>query len=70
MSRYNNILETIGNTPLVKLNKLAPEGVNVYVKVEAFNPMGSIKDRMAKAVIEAAERSGELQPGQTVILHN
>jgi cysteine synthase A len=67
MSRYNNILETIGNTPLVKLNKLAPEGVNVYVKVEAFNPMGSIKDRMAKAVIEAAERSGELQPGQTVI---
>ncbi|MEH6568866.1 MAG: cysteine synthase A [Halioglobus sp.] len=67
MARYNNILETIGRTPLVRLNKLAPEGVNVYVKVESFNPMGSIKDRMALAVIEAAERSGELQPGQTVI---
>ncbi len=67
MPRYNNILDTIGNTPLVKLNKLAPEGVNVYVKVESFNPMGSIKDRMARAVIEAAERSGDLRPGQTVI---
>jgi cysteine synthase len=67
MSRYQNILETIGNTPLVKLQKLAPEGVNVYVKIESFNPMGSIKDRMARAVVEAAERSGELQPGQTVI---
>jgi cysteine synthase A len=67
MARYNNILETIGNTPLVKLNKLAAAGVNVYVKVEAFNPMGSIKDLMARAVIEHAERSGALQPGQTVI---
>jgi cysteine synthase A len=67
MTRYANILETIGNTPLVRLNKLAPPGVNVYVKVESFNPMGSVKDRMARAVIEAAERSGELQPGQTVI---
>jgi cysteine synthase A len=67
MARYNNILETIGRTPLVRLNKLAPAGVNVYVKIEAFNPMGSIKDRMAHAVIEQAERSGELQPGQTVI---
>lgn len=67
MARYNNILETIGNTPLVKLNKLAPEGVNVFVKMESFNPMGSIKDRMALAVIEAAEQSGELKPGQTVI---
>ncbi|MEH6548372.1 MAG: cysteine synthase A [Pseudomonadales bacterium] len=67
MARYNNILETIGNTPLVKLQKLAPEGVNVYVKVEAFNPMGSVKDRMAVAVIEKAEQSGELTPGQTVI---
>jgi cysteine synthase A len=55
MARYANILETIGNTPLVKLGKLAPRGVNVYVKVEAFNPMGSVKDRMARAVIERAE---------------
>lgn len=67
MPRYKNILDTIGNTPLVRLNKLAPEGVNVYVKVESFNPMGSVKDRMARAVIERAERSGELVPGQTVI---
>jgi len=67
MARYANILETIGNTPLVKLGKLAPPGVNVYVKVEAFNPMGSVKDRMARAVIERAEQTGELRPGQTVI---
>ncbi len=67
MARYANILETIGNTPLVKLNKLAPPGVNVYVKVEAFNPMGSVKDRMARAIIERAEATGELKPGQTVI---
>jgi cysteine synthase A len=67
MARFDNILDTIGNTPLVRLNKLAPEGVNVYVKVESFNPMGSIKDRMARAVIEHAERTGELKPGQTVI---
>ena len=64
---FNSILETVGNTPLVKLNKLAPEGVNVWVKVEAFNPMGSVKDRMALAMIEAAEASGELKPGQTVV---
>jgi len=67
MARYDNILGTIGNTPLVRLNKLAPAGVNLYVKVESFNPLGSVKDRMARAVIEAAERSGELKPGQTVI---
>ena len=67
MPRYENILDTIGNTPLVRLQKLAPQGVNVYVKVESFNPMGSIKDRMARAVIEHAENTGELQPGQTVI---
>lgn len=67
MARYENILDTIGNTPLVKLQKLAPEGVNVYVKLESFNPMGSVKDRMARAVVEAAERSGQLSPGQTVI---
>lgn len=67
MAKYDNILDTIGNTPLIKLNRLAPAGINVYVKVEAFNPMGSVKDRMARAVIERAEASGELQPGQTVI---
>src|SRR5688500_12527952 len=67
MARFQNILETIGNTPVVRLNKLAPPGVNVYVKVESFNPMGSVKDRLALAVIEDAERSGQLRPGQTVI---
>ncbi len=64
---YNRILETICRTPVVKLNKLAPEGINLYVKVEAFNPMGSVKDRLALGVIEAAERDGSLSPGQTVI---
>ncbi len=67
MARYDNILETIGRTPLVKLQKLPPPGVNVYVKVESFNPMGSIKDRMARAIIEHAEATGALKPGQTVI---
>ncbi|HVO06364.1 MAG TPA: cysteine synthase A, partial [Burkholderiaceae bacterium] len=67
MARYDHILDTIGHTPLVRLNKLAPPGVNVYVKLESFNPLGSVKDRMARAVIETAERSGELKPGQTVI---
>ncbi|MDE2331873.1 MAG: cysteine synthase A [Bradyrhizobium sp.] len=65
--KYQSILETIGNTPVVKINRLAPKGVNVYVKVEAFNPLGSVKDRLALGVIEAAEKSGELKPGQTVI---
>jgi len=64
---YRNILEAVGNTPVVRLNKLAPQGCNVFVKVEAFNPMGSVKDRLALGVIEDAERSGQLQPGQTVI---
>jgi cysteine synthase A len=65
--RYSNILETIGNTPVVRINRLAPAGVNLYVKVEAFNPLGSVKDRLAIGVIEAAEKSGKLKPGQTVI---
>jgi cysteine synthase A len=65
--RYANILETIGNTPVVKINRLAPAGVNLFVKIEAFNPLGSVKDRLALGVIEAAEKSGELKPGQTVI---
>src|SRR3982751_4178175 len=67
MARYQNILETIGNTPVVKLNRLAPAGINVYVKLESFNPMGSVKDRMARAVIEDAERSGALKPGPTAV---
>ena len=65
--RYAHILETIGHTPVVRINKLAPEGRNVYVKIESFNPMGSVKDRLALGVIEDAERSGALRPGQTVI---
>ena len=65
--RYANILETIGNTPVVRINRLAPADVNLYVKIEAFNPLGSVKDRLALGVIEAAEKSGELKPGQTVI---
>ena len=64
---YENILQTIGNTPVVKLNKLAPAGRSVYVKVEAFNPMASVKDRLAIAIIEDAEQRGVLKPGQTVI---
>lgn len=64
---YNNILETIGNTPVVKINKLSPPGIDMFVKVEAFNPMGSVKDRMALGMIEQAERDGSLKPGQTVI---
>ena len=65
--RFASILETVGNTPVVRINRLAPKGVNLYVKIEAFNPLGSVKDRLALAVIEAAEKSGELKPGQTVI---
>jgi len=67
MSRFANILETIGNTPVVRINKLAPSHVNLFVKIEAFNPLGSVKDRLALGVIEDAERTGELKPGQTVI---
>ncbi|HEX7758281.1 MAG TPA: cysteine synthase A [Caulobacteraceae bacterium] len=65
--KYQNILETIGNTPVVRINKLGPEGINLFVKIEAFNPLGSVKDRLALGVIEAAEKSGVLKPGQTVI---
>src|SRR4051812_6272304 len=64
---YASILETVGHTPVVKIGKLAPPDVNLYVKVEAFNPLGSVKDRLALGVIEAAEQSGALKPGQTVI---
>ena len=67
MTRFASILETVGNTPVVRINKLAPEGIELFVKVEAFNPLGSVKDRLALGVIEDAERSGALKPGQTVI---
>jgi cysteine synthase A len=67
VARYDSILGTVGNTPVVKINRLAPPGVNLFVKVEAFNPLGSVKDRLALGVIEAAEKAGELKPGQTVI---
>jgi cysteine synthase A len=65
--KYDSILETVGDTPVVKLSALAPEYVSLYVKIEAFNPMGSVKDRLALAVIEDAERRGLLKPGQTVV---
>jgi cysteine synthase A len=66
-NRYNSILDTIGNTPAVRINNLGPKHVNIYAKVESFNPMGSVKDRLALGVIEDAEARGELKPGQTVI---
>jgi cysteine synthase len=67
MPIVDSILQTIGRTPVVRVNKLAPKHVNMFVKVESFNPAGSVKDRLALAVIEVAERSGALQPGQTVV---
>jgi len=66
-TRYDDILGTIGRTPVVRLNRIAPAHVNVFVKLEAFNPMGSVKDRLALGVIERAEQDGTLRPGQTVI---
>jgi cysteine synthase A len=66
-ARYADILATIGDTPVIRLNHLAPSRLNVFVKVEAFNPMGSVKDRLALGIIEDAERRGTLRPGQTVI---
>ena len=67
MAKFQNILETVGNTPVVRINRLAPPDVNLFAKIEAFNPLGSVKDRLALGVIEAAEKSGDLKPGQTVI---
>ncbi len=64
---YNNILETIGNTPVVKINRLGPANQTIYAKLEAFNPLASVKDRLAIAVILDAEKSGALKPGQTVV---
>jgi len=64
---YDDITQTIGNTPVVKINKLAPAGVDLYVKCEYFNPLSSVKDRLALAIIDDAERRGELKPGSTVV---
>ena len=64
---YDSILDTVGDTPCVRVNKLAPKGVRVYVKAEFFNPAASVKDRLALNIIEAAERDGRLKPGQTVV---
>ena len=64
---HENILGTIGNTPVVRINRLAPKHVTLYVKCEAFNPLSSVKDRLAIGIIEDAERRGELKPGQTVV---
>jgi len=66
MTKFANILETVGKTPVVKINNIAPPNLNLYVKIEAFNPLGSVKDRLALGIIEDAERSGALKPGQTV----
>ena len=64
---YDSILDTIGRTPVVRINRLAPPGIEMYVKIEAFNPMSSVKDRLAHAIILDAEQSGELKPGQMVV---
>jgi len=64
---YDSILDTIGRTPIVRINRLAPAGVEMYVKLEAFNPMSSVKDRLAHAIILDAEQRGILKPGQTVV---
>jgi cysteine synthase A len=66
-ARYNSIIETVGDTPCVRLNRTGPSHVSMYVKVESFNPLASVKDRLALNIIEAAEREGALKPGQTVV---
>ncbi len=64
---YDSVLDTIGDTPSIRINRLAPAGIDLYVKVEAFNPAASVKDRLAVSIIETAERDGTLSPGQTVV---
>jgi cysteine synthase A len=61
------VLETVGDTPCIRVNDIAPKSVRIYVKAEAFNPAASVKDRLALNIIEAAERNGTLKPGQTVV---
>ena len=65
--RYDSVIDTIGDTPVIRVNNIAPKNVTVYVKFEAFNPAGSVKDRLALSIIEAAEQNGSLKPGQTVV---
>ena len=65
--RFESILDTVGDTPAVRINRIAPDNVTIYVKFEAFNPAGSVKDRLALNIIEGAERRGDLKPGQTVV---
>jgi len=65
--RYGSVIDTVGDTPVIRVNHIAPKHVTVYVKAEAFNPLASVKDRLAVGIIEAAERSGTLKPGQTVV---
>ena len=67
MALYDSILDTIGRTPIVKLHRLPPKHVSLYAKVESFNPGGSVKDRLALAIVLDAERSGALKPGQTIV---
>src|SRR3954471_14715040 len=64
---YDSVVDTIGDTPCIRVNNLAPAHVRMYVKAEFFNPAGSVKDRLAISIIEEAERRGELKPGQTVV---
>src|ERR1043165_8799183 len=64
---YDNIAQTIGRTPVIRIHRLAPAHVEVYVKLEAANPGGSVKDRLALGILEDAERRGLLRPGQTVV---
>src|SRR6476619_5239902 len=64
---YDSVVDTIGNTPCIRLNRIAPKHVRLYVKAEFFNPAASVKDRLALNIIEAAEREGRLKPGQTVV---
>ena len=64
---YDSVVDTIGDTPSIRINRLAPDGINLYVKAEFFNPAGSVKDRLAISIIEEAELRGTLKPGQTVV---
>lgn len=64
---YDSVVDTIGDTPCIRINRIAPEGVTVYVKAEYFNPAASVKDRLAISIIEEAERNGTLKPGQTIV---
>ena len=64
---YKSLLNSIGNTPVIKIKNLSPADINIFIKAEYFNPGGSVKDRLALSIIENAEKDGELSPGQTVV---